>query len=114
MRTIRLAFLAAVSTLLACGQADRSPDQDPLREMKDRPLTENPAAQYASADLVGRWQFVLTDEVKSKALARIAATGTPAELAEAKANIDAEAKKEWIEFTPNEYRSMVGAEVEHT
>jgi hypothetical protein len=88
MRRSIVAFVVVVS-LVGCGTSESKP----VVESKT-------AAPLVAADLVGRWQFVFTDEVRDRYKARIAATiEDPAELEKAMKDADEEARASELEFT---------------
>ena len=86
-----IAGIVVVASLVGCGQPESK------HEIEGR---QKSAAPLVSSDLVGRWQFVLTDEVRDKLRARLATKiADPAALDSAMKDAETEARASELEFT---------------
>jgi hypothetical protein len=93
MRTLVLSVSLAGLVVVAagCGQSESKQATD---------LSAKTAAPLVTSDLVGRWQFVFTDEVRNAYRARIMAKiQDPIELEKTLKLADEEAKASELEFT---------------
>ena len=90
MRTL-IAGLVVVVCLGGCGQPESRHDVEARQKI---------AAPLVSSDLVGRWQFVFTDEVRDRLRIKMATKiSDPTALEAAMKEADAEARASDLEFT---------------
>ncbi|MEO7092982.1 MAG: hypothetical protein ABI175_07015, partial [Polyangiales bacterium] len=84
--------LVSAATVVGCGQSGSQESPAPAPATVRAPL--------ATSDLVGRWQFVFTDEVRDAFQAKVAKKITdPIELEKAMKEADEEARASELEFT---------------